>query len=251
MIRPRLLIGGLGTALSVAALAWAATGLPAFGHYNHAYGRVVARSAVPDRSATNSVTATTFDYRGFDTLGEEFILFIAVVGVVVLLRRLRAEREQDEHGEGEQELGREDLRASTGERWLGAAAVGPVALLAVYVIVHGQLTPGGGFQGGVILMAAATLLALGGESALLLRLRSSSSPLEMVEAAGAAAFTMIAFGGLIAGGVFFFNFIADGHAGLLTAGVIPLDNISVGVEVAGALLMVTSELFDQRLRSGE
>jgi multicomponent Na+:H+ antiporter subunit B len=245
VIRPRYLVGGIGIALLVAALALAGTGLPRFGHYDHAYGRIVARSAVPDRSATNSVVVTAFDYRGFDTLGEEFILFVSVVGVVVLLRRLRAERQDDED---RGELADEDSRASTAERWLGAASVGPVAVLAVYIIVHGQLTPGGGFQGGVILMAAAVLLALGGESTLLLRLRRSSTPIEMAEAAGAGAFAMVGFGGLIGGGVFFFNFISYGKTGLLTGGVIPLDNVAVGLEVAGALLMVTSELFDQRLR---
>ena len=37
--------------------------------------------AVPERSTTDVVTAVNFDYRGFDTLGEEFILFAAVIGV--------------------------------------------------------------------------------------------------------------------------------------------------------------------------
>lgn len=229
----------------MAAVAGAATGLPRFGHYNHAYGRVAARDAVPTRSATNAVVVTSFDYRGFDTLGEEFILFVSVTGVAVLLRRLRGEepaRDED------RDLEQEDVRASTGERWLGAAAVGPVAVLAAYVIIHGQLTPGGGFQGGTVLMGAAAFLALGGESALLIRLRKSSSPIEFVESLGAAGFAVIAFGGLIAGGVFFFNFISYGTAGLLTGGVIPLDNIAVGLEVAGGLLMVASELFDQRMR---
>jgi multicomponent Na+:H+ antiporter subunit B len=239
-------VGLVGIALVVAALAVAATGLPGFGDYNHAYGRVAARDAVPTRSATNSVVVTSFDYRGFDTLGEEFILFVSVTGVVVLLRRLRGERED---GSDEADLEREDVQASTGERWLGAAAVGPVAVLAAYVIIHGQLTPGGGFQGGTVLMASAASLALGGESALLLRLRRSSSPIELTESLGAAGFAVIAFGGLIAGGVFFFNFIPYGTAGLLTGGTIPLDNIAVGVEVAGGILMVTSELFDQRLRA--
>lgn len=246
MIGPRYLVGGLGIVLVVAALALAATGLPGFGHYSHAYGRVVAQHSQPDRSVSNAVVMTAFDYRGFDTLGEEFILFISVVGVVVLLRRMRPESEDDDAGDIEAE----DVRSSTAERWLGVAAVGPVAVLAVYVIVHGQLTPGGGFQGGVILMVAALSLALGGEAALLLRLRHSSTPIEMAEAAGAAAFALIGFGGLIAGGVFFLNFIDKGSRGLLTGGVIPLDNIAVGVEVAGALLIVTSELFDQRLRRG-
>jgi len=57
---------------------------------------------------------------------------------------------------------------------------------------------------------------------------------------------MIGFGGLIATGTFFENFIAKGTSGLLTGGFIPLANIAVGLEVAGGLLVVISELFDQR-----
>ncbi len=251
-MRPRYVIGLLGIGLLVAALAWAATGLPAFGHYNHAYGRVAARDAVPTRSGTNAVVITSFDYRGFDTLGEEFILFVSVTGVVVLLRRMRAaEREGEGDGASPAEIEEEDVLATTGERWLGAAALGPVAVLAAYVIIHGQLTPGGGFQGGTVLMGAAAFLALGGESALVLRMRKSSSSIEIVEAIGAAGFAALAFGGLIAAGVFFFNFLPYGKAGLLTAGIVPLANISVGLEVAAALLMVTSEFFEQRLRGGE
>ena len=91
---------------------------------------------------TNSVVAVAFDYRGFDTLGEEFILFISVVGVVVLLRRVR-----DEQPEQEGDLPAEQRRSSESERWAGAALLGPVIVLAAYVVTHGQLTPGGGFQG--------------------------------------------------------------------------------------------------------
>ncbi|MGY4707368.1 hydrogen gas-evolving membrane-bound hydrogenase subunit E [Candidatus Bipolaricaulota sp. J31] len=40
-------------------------------------------------AANNVVTAIVFDYRGFDTLGEATVLFAAVVGVALLLRRVR------------------------------------------------------------------------------------------------------------------------------------------------------------------
>ena len=60
---------------------------------------------------------------------------------------------------------------------------------------------------------------------------------------GRLAFVLIGLGGLIATGVFFENFLPKGTpASLLSGGMIPLANISVGIEVAGALLMVLSEL---------
>ncbi len=60
--------------------------LPPWGDYRGPYGDVIARLAVYQRHATDTVNAITYDYRGFDTLGEEFILFSAVTGVMLLLR---------------------------------------------------------------------------------------------------------------------------------------------------------------------
>ena len=53
---------------------------------------------VAERKATDLVTAVNFDYRGLDTMGEEFILFAASIGLVVLLREQR-----DEHHEHDAE----------------------------------------------------------------------------------------------------------------------------------------------------
>jgi multicomponent Na+:H+ antiporter subunit B len=244
--RRRRLVGGLGLILVAAMLAWAGTGLPAFGHYHHRYGAYVSRESVPQRGATNSVNVVTFDYRGFDTLGEEFILFIAVIGVVVLLRRLRDERDQDaELSDASQPESSESLR------WLGVAAAPPVFVLGAYVVTHGTLSPGGGFQGGVILMAALIVVFLGGEYTLLVRLRGRSTPIEMAEAAGAAGLAVLGFGGLIAAGSFMANFLDKGSKGsLLSGGFLPLANLAVGIEVAGALLMVLSELLDERQIGG-
>ncbi len=53
-------------------------------------GQLLNRVAVPSGSTTDVVTAVNFDYRGFDTLGEEFILFAAVLGLALLLREAQA-----------------------------------------------------------------------------------------------------------------------------------------------------------------
>lgn len=238
-----MIIGGLGLILVVAGLAWAGTGLHAFGKGQSRYGNKVAHSSVPQRGATNSVVVTAFDYRAFDTLGEEFILFISAVGVMVLLRAVRGDA-----GPRRRMVEADQRRSSTSSRWLGAALVGPLIVLSAYVVIHGQLTPGGGFQGGVILTAAVAFVGLGGEYLLLLRLRRSATLPELADAAGAAGFAVIGFAGLVGTGVFFANFLPKGSQGsLLSGGMIPLANISVGIEVAGAVLMVLSELLDQRL----
>lgn len=53
-----------------------------------------------DTGANNAVTAIVFDYRGFDTLGEATVLFTAVMGVGLILRRLnRREKEASDETE--------------------------------------------------------------------------------------------------------------------------------------------------------
>ena len=75
-------------------LLWGLTGLPDYGVYPGPYGDVLNAVAVGERKATNVVAAVTFDYRGVDTMGEEYILFAAVIGVAILLRAQRDEREE-------------------------------------------------------------------------------------------------------------------------------------------------------------
>src|SRR5919204_6516496 len=66
--------------------------LPGFGRYPGPYGDLINSVAVDERHVTNAISAVNFDYRGLDTLGEEYILFTAVVGVMLLLREQRAGR---------------------------------------------------------------------------------------------------------------------------------------------------------------
>ena len=235
--RLRLGVLAVGLLVLVGMLAWAVSDLPAFGDFHGRLGRQLAHDAMRDRGATNSVVVTTFDYRGVDTLIEEFILFTSVVGVTVLLRIQRGEEQ-----EPDQEP--EEAQASEAMRWAIVGLVGPVALLALYVVTHGALTPGGGFQGGVVLMTSVLLVFLSGQY-VLSQLRGHTS-LEVVHGAGAVAFAMIALGGLVAGAAYFHNFISPHGSGLLAGGTIQLSNLSVGLEVMGATLLVLTELLDQR-----
>ena len=51
--------------------------------------------------ALNDVTSIVFDFRGYDTMGESFVLITAVTGVVVLLggRKEKKEEAKDHAGE--------------------------------------------------------------------------------------------------------------------------------------------------------
>jgi multicomponent Na+:H+ antiporter subunit B len=228
-------LGGLA-----ALLVWAAVDLPR----PAARPPVVARDSVSigyhERHVTNAVSGITFDLRGIDTLGEEMILFVAAIGASVLLRAQRADERDDDDDAGQE---RDEPGSVAGPvRAYAAWMVAPMILLGLYVVAHGQLTPGGGFQGGVLL-AAGLLLAYGaGQLVAVERLRPKGL-VELAEAVGAAAFGLIAVGGLVFAGTAMANFVALGTGGsLFSGGTIPLLNLAVGLEVAGALTLVFTEL---------
>lgn len=117
-------------------------------------------------------------------------------------------------------------------------ASGLIFAFGIYIITHGHLTPGGGFAGGVIIACSfiLPLLAYGKEEKLLEQAKAHAS---LTEALGIIAFWVIAFLGLIIGGIYFLNFLPKGEQfKLFSAGSIPLSNIAIGIEVGGALLSI-------------
>jgi multicomponent Na+:H+ antiporter subunit B len=117
---------------------------------------------------------------------------------------------------------------------------GIIFLYGIYIILHGHLTPGGGFAGGTIIAGSFILLviAFGSE---FLALKKEESGSSILESTAILVFLAIASAGLLIGGVgiFFVNFLPKGTVGsLISAGAIPLFNIAVGIEVAAALVTV-------------
>jgi multicomponent Na+:H+ antiporter subunit B len=227
-----------------ALLVWGFSGLPRFGDGRGPYGPLLNRVALPERHATNVVAAVTFDYRGFDTLGEELILFAAVIGVAILLRAMRGEAE----GPPEEEArGRRVPGTSNAVRVIGLTFLGPIVLFGIYLTSHGHLSPGGGFQGGVVLATGALLVYLSGEYVTLRRVRPEAL-LDVAESAGAAGYLAIGLLGLVAGSAFLANTLPLGQPGtLLSAGTMPLINLTVGLEVAGGFTLLLSEFLEQTL----
>ena len=243
-VRARLVIG-LGSLAGLGALlVWAVAGLPDFGHPRGPYAVLAPQIVLNERHVANAVTGVNFDLRGFDTLGEELILFVAALGATVLLRAQRTERvvEDAEAAEERRAAGTADaLRA------LGAAIVGPMVLLGIYIVVHGALTPGGGFQGGVILAGALLLVYTAGQVVAVQRVRPVSL-VEVADAAGAAAYTLVALAGLVFGVAVMDNVLPIGTTGsLLSGGFVPVLSIAVGVEVTAGVTLILSEFVDQML----
>ncbi|HEY2772264.1 MAG TPA: MnhB domain-containing protein [Solirubrobacteraceae bacterium] len=246
--RVRLAMFALAGPGLLAVLVIGMRGLPSFGHYHGVYGLTINHIALKLRHATNYVTALNFDIRAFDTLGEEFILFASVAGVAVLLRHLRHEEDV------ETSRGIEDhtFAGASDALRLGSMILIPLLIaLGGYVVLHGALTPGGGFQGGVVLAAAPIAIVLAGRY-LTMRRAAPDWVLEATESAGAAGYALMGLAGLILAGVYLKNFLPLGTPGmLLSAGMIPLNSIAVGLEVAGAFLIAWTEFFDQALIAGQ
>jgi multicomponent Na+:H+ antiporter subunit B len=120
----------------------------------------------------------------------------------------------------------------------------------MYVVTHGQLTPGGGFQGGVILAGALLLVYAAGQVVALERVRPVAL-VEVAEATGALAFALVALGGIVFSGALLANFLGLAPMGsLLSGGTIPVLSAATGVEVTGALTLILTEFLDQALLRG-
>jgi multicomponent Na+:H+ antiporter subunit B len=242
--RGRLLLFGCAGPGLLAVLVIGLHGLPSFGDFHGAYGLLVDRLEPGQRHATDIVTALNFDVRAFDTLGEEFILFASVSGVALLLRHLRDEEES------QPSRSLEDHRfagASDALRVLSLILVPLLVSLGVYLALHGAITPGGGFQAGVVLAAGPLVILLAGRYLALKRVAPHWA-LEALDAAGATAYALIGLGGLVFASVYLENYLPLGTPGhLLSAGMMPLNSIAVGLEVTGAFLLVWTQFLDQDL----
>lgn len=222
-------------------------GLPAFGNYPGPYGDIINAIGTPLRHVTNMVTGVNYDFRGLDTLGEECILFASVTGIVMLLRGARGEARSAEALRIAQRR-----REGRSEAMMGAGRVlAPVVLLyGIYVVVHAQITPGGGFQGGVIVFGAVMLVYLG-EGYPVWRRMARSAVLDLTEAFGAGIYVI---GGLIPmffGARYLQNILPLGETKTITSGgLIPILNFGVGLAVAAGFLSIALELLEETRATG-
>jgi multicomponent Na+:H+ antiporter subunit B len=213
-------------------------------HPNETYGNLINALTVPERQITDAVTAVNFDFRGFDTLGEEYIMFASVLGVAVLLRKQHDEREGPPR---DRMPGREVSAASDAVRILSVTLVGPMVLFGIYVVVHGQITPGGGFQGGVILATAPLLIYLAGEFESLRRLVPRWL-VETGEAIGAGGYGVIGAAAMLTHAAFLSNFLPLGRAGdVFSGGTVALIDVTVGLEVAGGFILLLLIFLEETL----
>jgi multicomponent Na+:H+ antiporter subunit B len=242
--RRRLIFLVAGAGL-VAFYLWGLTGLPGFGRYPGPYGFAILHVAVAQTHATGVVSAINFEYRGFDTVGEEFILFAAAAGVAIVLRRLRGEQERPAVDEA---ADRDAPATSEAVRMIALLFTGPVVLAGWWLASHAQTDPSGGFQGGILIATAFVLIYLSGEFLVFKRF----SPIDLTdvaEAVGAAGFAAIGVSAVAMGLPYLTNFLPLGQVpgAVSSSGTIALISFFVGIEVAAAFILITGELLDQTL----
>ena len=155
--RARRLLGAAAFPALLAGLVLGMAELPEFGDptspaSTHVSPRFI-EDAAAETGAANMVTAVLADYRGYDTLGETAVIFAAGLGCLVILAAAGA---------------RPDLPAAGMSHPFGSVILDsatrilvPVVLLfAVYVLIHGHISPGGGFQGGVLFGSGLIMMRL-------------------------------------------------------------------------------------------
>ncbi|HEX4024937.1 MAG TPA: MnhB domain-containing protein [Steroidobacteraceae bacterium] len=219
-----------------------ARAMPPFGSPTSLYGPAINQLAPAARHVSNMVAAVNFDFRGFDTLGEETMLLCAVTGAVVLLRGSRGEGGRDRAGRlpGRTVAPRADATVLVCR--LSAALV---LLFGVYVVLHGTVTPGGGFQGGVIAASSFLLLYLG-EGYDVWRRLMRGPLLQLLEAGGALAFVVAAAVPLIRAHPALTNLLPLGQfRSLYSGGLVLVVNDAVGLSVTGSFGMLLLEFLEE------
>lgn len=133
-----------------------------------------------------------------------------------------------------------------------------VMIYGLYIIAHGHLTPGGGFQGGAVVASGCAMILVAYGSIWTMG-KIKEKHLSVLESLGAIGFIGLALLGLVFGVVFFENFlvgneyffgeIGKGLANINTAGVLPLMNFAVGLKViAGLFVIVLVMAYATRLK---
>ncbi len=178
----------------------------------------------------NVVTAVLGSFRGYDTLGEVFVVFAACIGVLFILGVKPSEGSMyDPDASG--------LRHHLIPQVVGRLLVPFIVLFGLYVQFHGEYGPGGGFQAGALIASGIILYALlEGEAA---ALRALPQPVLMGLVIGGASLyggvgvACIALGGnFLEYSVLLTNPVSGQQLGIL------LIEAGVGMAVCGALLSI-------------
>jgi len=175
-------------------------------------------NTIRDHNIPNMVTGVVVGYRGFDTVGELIVLFLAVMGLQAVIKTNR------------DSVPRIIFTKASPILNGGTKIMYPfIFLFSIYIIIHGHLSPGGGFQGGAMLATGVLLNAL----------CCGKQPAASVKyAEGASGFTVVLLGiiSVLFLGYFMGNYMKFGHfGGLISGGILSVFYILIGMKVGTEL----------------
>jgi len=215
-----------------AVLIYGTADLPAFGDpaaaaHNHVAPHYLQES--PDEiGIPNIVAAVLASYRGFDTWGEVLVVFAAVVGVMALLGLRRRPPGVT--------AGPVAMEQHAVLKIIAKMIVPVILLFGLYVQFHGEYSPGGAFQAGVIFAAAIILYALVFD----LDAAREVIPLDWLyrlPAIGALIFGGVGLVTMLLGGDFLdYDYLREDPQAAQQLGIL-LVEIGVGVTVASSMLV--------------
>ncbi|HDZ35408.1 MAG TPA: cation:proton antiporter [Thermococcus sp.] len=217
---------------------WLAQGLAGvpFGEDKMLVGQYYLDHVKEQTGAVNAVTAVVVNYRGFDTLGEVTVLFIASTGVGALLWRKKKKRTAKTEG---------SIVLTTGTTLLFPFVV----LFGAYIFIHGHLTPGGGFPGGATIATAFLLLYMA-----FVQYEIPHRAFEKTEGAVGVAYVLVGLIGLVIGGYFLYDWIwqdwgfgADNIGRLLSGGFIPIIYTIIGLKVGTELSGIIDNMLKEEV----
>jgi multicomponent Na+:H+ antiporter subunit B len=169
--------------------------------------------------SANIVTAILAGYRGLDTLGEVTVLFISSIGVAFIMAEQTRKRIELDY--------KANFMLRTGSRLI----VSLILVTSFYIILHGHLSPGGGFPGGTMIASAILLLYLADEE-----FRSNIRGFKILESLAGTFIVVTGLLGLIFASAFLENFLPSGTIGeLVSGGIIPIIYILIGLKVGSEI----------------
>ena len=142
----------------IGVLLYTVSKLPRYGAENPRTVEVVRRyieQGLAETGAVNVVAGMILDYRAFDTLGESHVLFTALICATILLQRDRKNMrtEYEDYFTIRKDAYFNIARDSIIRR-VAVVILPCLFLLGIYILLNGQISPGGGFSGGAVLGAA-------------------------------------------------------------------------------------------------
>ena len=181
----------------------------------------------------NAVTTVVVYFRGFDTLGEVAVLFLASLGIGLILEQKNSCTLKTES----------NFMLQTASKLLF-----PIILLfGIYIITYGHLSPGGGFQGGVIISSGVLLLLISDKS-----FETPHAVIKFIEIFAGISYILIGLIGLSILDKFLGNFLPNNISDMglfFSGGIIPIIYILIGLKVGSEMSMIVQNLINKEQKN--